>query len=237
MDHDVMDDTRCGVVELRQYTLHPGRRDTLIRLFEAELVESQEAMGMRLLGQFRDLDDPDRFVWLRGFRDMMVRPAALGAFYGGPVWRAHREAANATMIDSDNVLLLRPAGRALPFTNGPRSRAGGSLIVATICSLAEPPRAFRRFFEDRLRPVLDATRGSPIASFETEPAENNFPALPVRTGETVFVWLARFPDPIAYDEHWDRVTRSPAWRAALWEHLSEPPQPLRLQPTPCSVLC
>ena len=27
----------------------------------------------------------------------------------GPVWKAHREAANATMIDSASVLLLRPA--------------------------------------------------------------------------------------------------------------------------------
>src|SRR5579862_1307585 len=230
MDTEVVDDIRCEVVELRQYTLHPGRRDTLIRLFESALLEPQEAAGMRLLGQFRDLDDPDRFVWLRGFRDMTARPAALGAFYGGPVWRAHRDAANATMIDSDDVLLLRPAGRFPPAAERHRSHDDGSLIVATICLLAEPVHAFRRFFEARLRPVLDATRGSPIASFETEPAENNFPSLPVRTGETVFVWLARFPDPIAYDEHWDRVTRSPAWRAALWEHLQEPPRPLRLRP-------
>ena len=62
-----------------------------------------------MLGQFRDLDDADRFVWLRGFESMAARPAALGAFYDGPVWKAHREAANATMIDSDDVLLLQPA--------------------------------------------------------------------------------------------------------------------------------
>ena len=35
-------------------------------------------------------------------------PAMLAAFYDGPVWRAHRDEANATMIDSDDVLLLRP---------------------------------------------------------------------------------------------------------------------------------
>jgi NIPSNAP len=95
------------IVELRQYTLHPGKRDVLIELFDRELVESQEALGMTVLGQFRDVDDPDRFVWLRGFRDMTNRAEGLSAFYGGPVWQRHREAANATMIDSDNVLLLR----------------------------------------------------------------------------------------------------------------------------------
>lgn len=60
--------------------------------------------------QFRNADDPDAFVWLHGLRDMASRARGLQAFYGGPVWAAHRNAANATMIDSDNVLLLlRPA--------------------------------------------------------------------------------------------------------------------------------
>jgi len=50
------------IVELRQYTLHPGQRDVLIALFEAEFVESQEDVGMKIVGTFRDLDNPDRFV-------------------------------------------------------------------------------------------------------------------------------------------------------------------------------
>src|SRR5262249_43733820 len=36
----------CSVVELRQYTLHPGRRDELVSLFERELVHGQEAAGI-----------------------------------------------------------------------------------------------------------------------------------------------------------------------------------------------
>src|SRR6201999_2771462 len=97
------------ILELRRYTLKPGQRDVLIALFEREFVESQEACGIALPGLFRDLGNPDRFVWLRGFPDMESRARSLAAFYGGPVWKGHREAANATMIDSDNVLLLRPA--------------------------------------------------------------------------------------------------------------------------------
>jgi hypothetical protein len=98
----------CPVVELRQYSLHPGKRDVLIELFDREFIEPQEALGTKVIGQFRDLEHPDRFVWLRGFRDMTARAKALSDFYSGPVWKAHREAANATMIDSDNVLLLHP---------------------------------------------------------------------------------------------------------------------------------
>jgi hypothetical protein len=50
------------IVELRQYALHPGQRDTLIDLFDREFVESQEALGARIIGQFRDLDHPDRLL-------------------------------------------------------------------------------------------------------------------------------------------------------------------------------
>lgn len=50
----------CRVVELRQYTLHPGRRDTLIELFDCEFVDSQDAVGIHVLGQFRDFGNEDR---------------------------------------------------------------------------------------------------------------------------------------------------------------------------------
>jgi hypothetical protein len=70
----------CPVVELRQYTLHPGKRDVLIELFDREFIEPQEALGIRVLGQFRDLDLPDRFVWLRGLCDMTSRAKALSDF-------------------------------------------------------------------------------------------------------------------------------------------------------------
>src|SRR3546814_13617556 len=83
--------TADAVLELRQYTLRPHTRDTLIALFDSTFVESQEAVGMSVLGQFRDLDDPERFVWLRGFPDMARRPASLAAFFGVPALAARWE--------------------------------------------------------------------------------------------------------------------------------------------------
>jgi NIPSNAP len=190
------------ILELRQYTLHPGQRDVLIELFEREFVESQEAAGMSVLGTFRDLDRPDRFVWLRGFSDMDTRAAALAAFYGGPVWRAHRDAANATMVDSDNVLLLRPAGPRSGFdlSGAVRPPVGArppqSVVFATIC------------YGERPEQLAD-----PIASFETEPAENTFPALPVRTGEDVFVWFSRSAHPSS--STMERLRLAPTGRSLL----------------------
>src|SRR5260370_11972340 len=98
----------CPIVELRQYTLHPGKRDTLIDLFEREFIETQEAVGIKVIGQFRNVDDPDRFVWLRGFWDMASRAKALQDFYCGPLCKAHREATNPTLFYSYNFLFLLP---------------------------------------------------------------------------------------------------------------------------------
>jgi len=243
-----MNDVRYPVVELRQYTLHPGQRDVLISLFDGELVETQEAVGMTVLGQFRDLDDPDRFVWLRGFNDMPRRAQALSRFYGGPVWRAHKDQANATMIDSDDVLLLRPvaACSGFPAPTAARPPIGHtapppSRVFATLYYRDRPfDEAFVDFFDRQVRPVLVETGATPLACLQTEHAENTFPALPVRTGENVFVWFAQFPSPTRLSDHLHRLERSDRWQdrvlPTLSAMLASPPQQLRLAPTARSLL-
>jgi len=235
-----------AILELRRYTLHPGRRDDLIALFDREFVESQEALGLQILGQFRDLDDPDQFVWLRGFTDMASRAAGLGAFYGGPVWHAHRAAANDTMVDSSNALLLCPAGSRGNFPLAARLPVGSaagptSIVTATICGLrASAVTAFPQFFEDRLAPTLAAAGAAPIATYQTHDVENNFPALPIRTDMPVFVWFAHFPDAEGHRAHRDRLDQSRAWTdellPALAEHLAADLVVLRLAPTARSRL-
>jgi hypothetical protein len=200
----------CAVIELRDYTLYPGQRDVLIELFEREFIESQEALGMRVIGQFRDLDRPDHFVWLRGFADMAQRRRGLESFYGGPVWQAHRQVANATMVDSDDVRLLRYArpawALASPRLQRPRvdddeafdalaghgpAHAHGGLLLA-ICTLASAAGGgFARRFEREALPRLRDAGAMPVTAFETETATNDFPKLPVRTDAPVFAWMSR----------------------------------------------
>jgi hypothetical protein len=215
-----------AIVELRQYTLKPGKRDVLIDLFEREFVESQEELGMDLIGTFRDADDADRFIWLRGFPDMESRTISLAAFYGGPVWKANRIAANDTMIDSDNVLLLRPAWDSAGFPKGGvRAPVGAtappkSMVTANIYYLHAPvTAAFLEPFRKLVTPNI-------IAAFVTETSENTFPALPVREGENVFVWFSLFADRVG----------APALPSELERQLSKPVQTLRLLPTARSRL-
>ena len=138
----------CSVIELRQYTLHPGQRDVLIPLFDTHFVESQEAVGMHIVGQFRDEERPDTGL----------------AHPGPPRPPLGTEA--------------RPASR----------------VELTLCYLKAPAdEGFTAFFEQRVRPVLAQTGAQPRGLFQTEPAPNTFPALPVRTGEHVFAWLTVLP--------------------------------------------
>lgn len=183
---------RSAVVELRRYTLRSGQRDTLIDLFEDELAEPQEELGMELLGTFRDADRDDRFVWLRGFADMDARDAALRAFYGGPVWAEHGSAANATMIDSDDVYLLRPVHVDTLPANG----SGGDLVV-TIHHLDHPAEdGFLDHFRAHLVPKLASLGATVERVFVTELAWNTYRALPVWENWNVLVWIGHMPEDV-----------------------------------------
>jgi hypothetical protein len=221
---------QVAVVELRQYTLVPGRRDEMISIFERHLIEPQEDLGMRVLGHFRDRVDPDRFVWLRGFRDMPSRRSALETFYNGALWHEHRDAVNATIVDSDDVLLLRPAP-GTTFENGAQAGGGRRLIVADIWPFAQPvPAETMRVFTDVVAPRAAGAGVMPIALLVTEPRQNDFPRLPVREGENVVVSLARYDDETAYKAHAAALT------TALGDDPAGPPQTLRLEPAERSSL-
>lgn len=180
---------------------------------------------------------------------MPRRAQALGRFYGGPVWKAHRDQANATMIDSDNVLLLRPVAArcGFPATAAVRPPVGHtalppSRVLATLYLRDRPfDEAFVRFFDRQVRPVLVETGAAPLAWLQAEHAENTFPALPVRTGVNVFVWFAQFPSQTHLSDHLHRLERLDRWQdrvlPTLSAMLASPPQQLRLAPTARSLLC
>ena len=240
--------TYSPILELRMYALHPGRRDELIRLFEREFLEPQDAVGIQVIGQFYDLDDPNRFIWLRGYHDMAARAAALHAFYSGPIWKAHRDAANATMIDSDNVLLLRlpPGACGFSLRDVNRTPAGGRIkqegfVSATIYYFDAPvDPQFISYFENTIKPVLVEAGASILAYFITEDSPNNFPRLPVREGEHALVGFAGFASQEAHRNHLTRLRESNIWKDEiakyLKKHLKGNPEVLRLSPTPRSWL-
>ncbi len=232
----------CRVLELRRYVLVPGRREALIDLFDRCFVESQEELGIRVVGQFRVRGQPDVFAWIRGFPNMLSRARSLEAFYGrSRAWLENREAANATMIAFDDVLLLAPAGESAGFVVDPAARPGpeapesdGGVILAEIYDSDRPiGDDLVTEFESDVIPELRRSGVVPLAHFVTEAAANTFPSLPVREGEHVFTWFASFPDRASFPGAAGplRAARAGLAAAGLGE-----PEVLELEPTRRSLL-
>ena len=212
------------IVELRQYDLVPGTRDTLIGIFDSHLVEGQEMQEMAIIGQFRDLDNPDSFVWLRGFDDMEARKRALAGFYSGPVWMANRDAANATMLRFDNVL---PAAAGLAGSRlcARHCRAAGGRLERRMRGRPDrrqhPARcativdAFAQWHRENMLPLIEEAGAEVVGVFVTEPAENTYPALPVHTDRKVLAIFSRFADAAAQERTRLALAASPQWAAAV----------------------
>ena len=198
-----------NVLEIRDYLLKPNRLEHFIDYFEEHFIASQEAVGMSILGQFRLIGEPDRFVWIRGFRDMETRFEALQNFYGGPVWAKYGPLANDMMLEWHNVHLLRPAAN-LSLNNGVSAE---SLAAALANGTISPHTGniaidFYQVASPREKAeinILKAYHEEDIqirGLFVAEMSENTFSRLPVYQVEDAFVVIS------AYESEADSEKRS-----------------------------
>jgi hypothetical protein len=229
-----------SIVELRQYTLFPGTRDEFAELFCREFVTTQEEVGMKLIGQFLDLGDPNRFVWMRSFPDMESRKESLTSFYfHSKAWETHGESARTKMIDSTDALLLHPVENeythAVDVQEGFQSFNG--IVIATIYYLPQAVDSdFLLFMDESVLPLLSQAGYRSISCYATEHSPNNFPRLPVRERENVFITCMTFNTLDAYHDHLVVLGNNPSWRQEIYSKLVSRllirPQILRLASIP-----
>jgi hypothetical protein len=234
----------CPVVELRRYTLHADAFADLIAIFEHHLVEAQEQTGMIVGGLFIDEDDADSFTWLRGFPSHDERVRSLEAFYRGPVWARHSDSANATMVDSDDVLLLRPTSPPHPPPGAvPRGRANAAprpeRVLLGTCGLTAEADATEPWFAATAHAALQDVLGVQVATWRTDPTPNRFPQLPVRNERTL-AWLAVFADDTTRASAFERLTSDAFLRdldqRTAWHRIHRLlPTARSAHPTPASV--
>ena len=138
------------------------------------------------------------FSTLQG-RSQEERKAALEAFYDGPTWQAHRDAANATMIDSDDVHLLRaiaPEGGLPAYARLPRLGERSTAIRYTLLLSELRYSEWVGQYHLWLRLFLRNAGADPVASFATLPAENTYRRLPVWTNRHVHLAVLKSAAPI-----------------------------------------
>jgi hypothetical protein len=93
------------IVEVRSYRIKPGRRHEFIKFFESRAIPALRAHGMKVVGPLLDLENPNKFVWLRAFPSLEERERMREAFYEGPLWKNELEAIAMPMLESYDVIL------------------------------------------------------------------------------------------------------------------------------------
>jgi len=93
------------IVEVRSYRIKPGRRAEFIHLFETRAISALRAQGMKVVGPFLDVENPNKFVWLRSFPSLEERERMRNAFYEGDLWKNELEALAMPLLDSYDVIL------------------------------------------------------------------------------------------------------------------------------------
>jgi hypothetical protein len=106
--------TRTGgvmFVEFCTYRVKAGRRSDFMRFFETRCLPAIRAQGIRVLGPLVDLENPNRFVWLRSFPSLAERDRMKSAFHHSAVWVDELAPVVTPMLESwDFVICETSAG-------------------------------------------------------------------------------------------------------------------------------
>ncbi|HKT67969.1 MAG TPA: NIPSNAP family protein [Terriglobales bacterium] len=94
------------IIEMRTYKLKPGKRAQFLEIFRSKSMPAHAEIGMKILGPFLSLEDPDTFFFMRGFPDLPSREPMKAKFYEGELWKGELEIVLMPMIDKYEVVLV-----------------------------------------------------------------------------------------------------------------------------------
>jgi hypothetical protein len=99
-DGDIM------IIEMRTYKTKPGRRSQFLEIFRSRSIPAHAAIGMKILGPFLSIEDPDTFFFMRGFPDVASREPMKAKFYEGELWKGELESIMMPMLEKYEVVLV-----------------------------------------------------------------------------------------------------------------------------------
>ena len=68
------------IIEMRTYKTKAGMRSRFIEIFRTKSIPAHAEIGMKMLGPFLSVEDPDTFFFLRGFPDFASRESMKAKF-------------------------------------------------------------------------------------------------------------------------------------------------------------
>jgi hypothetical protein len=94
------------IIEMRTYKLKPGKRDQFLAIFHDKSLPAHAEIGMKILGPWLSIEDPDTFFFMRGFPDLESREPMKAKFYESELWKTELEQLLMPMIERFEVVLV-----------------------------------------------------------------------------------------------------------------------------------
>ena len=94
------------IIEMRTYKTKPGKRAAFLEIFRTKSTLAHAEIGMKILGPFLSIEDPDTFFFMRGFPDLASREPMKAKFYDGSLWKGELENVLMPMLEKYDVVLV-----------------------------------------------------------------------------------------------------------------------------------
>ena len=75
------------LIEFREYTCHPGKREAWVNLMQDVIVPFQSSLGVVVLGMWVSETDQNIFYWMRRFENEAARVQIYKAVYESERWK------------------------------------------------------------------------------------------------------------------------------------------------------
>jgi heme-degrading monooxygenase HmoA len=97
------------IVEMRTYKTKPGKRSQFLEVFRSRSIPAHTEIGMKILGPFPSIEDPDTFFFMRGFPDRESLGPMKAKFYEGELWKRELENILMPMLEKYEVVVVEDA--------------------------------------------------------------------------------------------------------------------------------
>jgi hypothetical protein len=94
------------IIEMRTYKIKAGKRSEFLEVFRSRSVPAHKEIGMKILGPFLSVEDPDTFFFMRGFPDLPSREPMKAKFYDSELWKGELENVLMPMLEKYDVVVV-----------------------------------------------------------------------------------------------------------------------------------
>jgi hypothetical protein len=110
----------CGtmnfmIIEMRTYKTKPGQRTRFLEIFRSQSIPAHLEIGMKILGPFLSVEDPDTFFFMRGFPDLGSREPMKARFYEGALWKNELENVLMPMLEKYEAVVVEDVEGLIPW--------------------------------------------------------------------------------------------------------------------------